>query len=106
MGGGATIELGISFPVIPIPCNCSGRSDVDALKPPPRPPILCFYFILYLLIAAPASIKINFFSISFLCKTSKFMNALNACEKRQRVMSLDWCGELSDFMRFHVYMKY
>lgn len=40
VGGGATIELGISLPVIPIPCNCSGRSDVEALNPPPRPPIL------------------------------------------------------------------
>lgn len=40
VGGGATIELGISLAVIPIPCNCSGRSDVDALNPPPRPPIV------------------------------------------------------------------
>lgn len=39
VGGGAIIELGISLPVIPIPCNCSGRNDVDALNPPPRPPI-------------------------------------------------------------------
>lgn len=36
VGGGATVELGISFPIMPIPCNCSGRSDVDdwRLKPP------------------------------------------------------------------------
>lgn len=39
VGGGATIEVGMSLPVIPKPCNCSGRKDVDALNPPPRPPI-------------------------------------------------------------------
>lgn len=36
VGGGATVVFGISFPIIPIPCNCSGRSEVDdwRLKPP------------------------------------------------------------------------
>lgn len=49
VGGGATIELGISLPVIPMPCSCSGRSDVEALNPTPRPAIMCNLFYLLLL---------------------------------------------------------
>lgn len=29
VGGGATVALGISLPTMPMPCNCSGRSDED-----------------------------------------------------------------------------
>lgn len=29
VGGGVTAELGMSFPEIPMPCSCSGRSEED-----------------------------------------------------------------------------
>lgn len=34
-----------------MPCNCSGRSDVDALKPPPRLPILSILVLVLALVA-------------------------------------------------------
>lgn len=41
VGGGATVALGISFPIMPMFCNCSGRSDDDDCRlNPPRPAII------------------------------------------------------------------
>lgn len=45
VGGGAAVELCISLPVIPIPCNCSGRKDDELLKPPPRLISNVFFFV-------------------------------------------------------------